>query len=368
MKSELLLNRYRLVEDPVEGKFTDNFKAYDTQMERFVLIKKIKTKPKTAYRALREAHTASLIKHPNILRVYDFLKNEDNFYLTFELVKGILLSEILKNSIGLKTHQATAVAVQVCLALESAHLNNVIHRNITPSNIMILSSGRVKLMDLGVSRLLGPYGITPEGDFLGTISYMSPEQVSGNMVESSTDIFSLGSVLYEMFTGKPPFETETDKGMIFKTLNSNPIPPAKINSRVSEQLSQVVLKFLEKAPENRFSNIVEFRYKLERFLPADTSPSLILRPLALSNRSLKKSSFKITEQFKKTRYLIAPFVTFFFSLMAMRFFSFSSTSQVLLPLILLICGFVFPKTKIYSIVFSFALFVFSFLTPNLFYK
>lgn len=365
MKIELLLNRYKLTEYPVEKKFTYDFKAYDTQMERFVLIKKIKAKPKTAYRAIREAHTASLIKHPNILRVYDFLKDEDSFYLTFEFVEGILLSDVLKNSIRLNVNQAIAITVQVCLALESAHLNNVIHRNITPSSIIILSSGRVKLMDLGISRLLGPYGVTPEGDFLGTIPYMSPEQVSGDPIESSTDIFSLGSVLYEMLTEKPPFEAETDKGIVFKTLNSNPTPPAKINSRVSEQLSQVVLKSLEKSSENRFLNIIEFRYKLERFLPANISPSLILKPLALSNRSLKKSSFKITEQLKKTRYLIAPFATLFFSLTAMSFFSFPLALRILLPLVLLISGFIFPKTKKYFVIFSFAFFVLSFL---LFYK
>ncbi|MBI4744585.1 MAG: serine/threonine protein kinase [Actinobacteria bacterium] len=360
MKTDLLLNRYKLIEEPVREKFADVFRAYDTQMERLVLIKKIKAKPKTAYRAIREAHMASLIKHPNILQVYEFLKKDNDFYLTFELVEGLFLSEILKTSVRLKVSQAIAIAVQICLALESVHLNNIIHRNITPSTIKILPSGRVKLTNLGTSRLLGPYGITPEGDFLGTIPYMSPEQLSGELIDSSTDIFSLGVVLYEMLTTKLPFEAETDKGLVFKILNSNPVPPAKMNSHVPEQLSRIILKSLEKSPENRFPNIVEFRYKLERFLPPKITPALILKPLVSNKVSSNKSSFKVFKQLK-IKYVFIPFAAFVFNIMAIRNFSLPFLPWFLLAASLLVINIAFSKVKKHFFVFSFLLLAISFL-------
>ncbi|HAW60510.1 MAG TPA: hypothetical protein DCW86_03485 [Actinobacteria bacterium] len=301
MSEEVLLDRYQILDELGRGGFARVYKAFDARMERVVAIKQIPASSKTAPRALREARTVALLNHPNIVTLYEFEETEDYYYLIMEHLNGVVLADILDGG-QLTPEQSIAVAIQICQALECAHLNNVIHRDIKPENLMLLPDGRIKVMDFGISRLKTSPP-TREGDILGTLTYMSPEQAEGKLVDERTDIFSLGVVLYQVLTGESPFEAQTAGATIFKILNFDPPPPSELNKKVSRRLDTVVLKAIEKYPDDRFDTATEMRYKLERCLGPRVSPQKLLKPLARSGEMKRVEEIEIPpsgfEEFKE---------------------------------------------------------------------
>lgn len=281
MSEELILERYQVLDELGRGGSSRVYKAFDTHIERIVAIKEISAVSRTARRALREAKTTSLLNHPNIVTLYDFQESEGTYYLIMEYVEGLTLGEILAEGGSLIVDQSLAIAIQVALALECAHLNEVIHRDIKPDNLMLIGDGRIKVMDFGIARLKsGPASsITREGEIVGTLAYMSPEQVEGRYVDETTDVFSLGAVLYQMLTGASPFAAETPAAVIFKILHSTPRAPSELNPEVPPELDDVVLKALDRDPDERFETITEFRYKLERLQKTKASPQKLLKGL-----------------------------------------------------------------------------------------
>jgi len=281
MNEELLLSRYKILSKLGSGGFAEVYKAFDTRMERVVAIKRMPIGPKTAPRALREARTVALLNHPNIVTLFEFETTQDYYYLIMEFIEGITLQEVLTKDGQLSIDQSIAIVSQICQALECAHLNGIIHRDIKPENLMLLPDGRVKVMDFGIARLKNS-SLTREGDIVGTLPFMSPEQCNAEDVDERTDIFSLGVVLYQMLTGVSPFEAETTGAALFKILNSTPLHPAKINAKIPRGLSNAVLKSIEKDPEKRFETAAEMRYKIARYKSSSASAKKLLSPLFLS--------------------------------------------------------------------------------------
>lgn len=276
MPTNLLLDRYEILETIGRGGSSEILKAFDRRMERVVAIKAIPARKQTALRALREARTVALLNHPNIVTLYEFEETEEFYYLIMEFIEGITLQEYLRDNSMLEPEVAIAITIEVCQALENAHLNNVIHRDIKPANLMLLPDGRVKVMDFGVSRLKG-VPVTREGAIAGTFTYMSPEQAEGQLVDERSDVWSIGVVLYQMITGINPFDADTPATAVLKILNLDPEPPLDLNSKISAQLSKTILKALEKFPGDRFDLATDFRYKLERYRRSQQSPQTILR-------------------------------------------------------------------------------------------
>lgn len=275
MPDELLLNRYQLQETLGEGATSRVVKALDTRMERPVAIKIIPVGKHTAERALREARTTALLHHPNIVTVYEFERDEDNFYLIMEYVHGVSLETLVRKNPFLPEDVAVAIAVQVCQGLEAAHSNNIIHRDIKPANLMIMPSGRVRIMDFGISRLSW-VPITREGEIVGTFTYMSPEQSAGMLVDERSDVFSLGVILYEMLTGLNPFAADGAKATIFKIQNIEPEAVDSLNRSVSPGIAGVVMKALAKDPDDRYDLATDFRYKLERYRESSRNPERVV--------------------------------------------------------------------------------------------
>ena len=276
MTTELLLDRYEIIETIGRGGSSEIVKAFDSRMERVVAIKTIPASKKTALRAFREAKTVALLNHPNIVTLYEFEETEDNYYLIMEFIDGLTLEDYLIDKGPLDQELAIAIAIQVCVALENAHSNDVIHRDIKPANLMLLPDGRVKVMDFGVSRLKGR-PVTREGEISGTFSYMSPEQAKGELVDERSDVWSLGVVLNEMLTGANPFDAETPAAAVMKIVGHEPKNPSAVNPEINSKISAVVLKAISKYPEKRFDLATDIRYKLERYRGSGKSPKSILK-------------------------------------------------------------------------------------------
>ncbi len=175
---------------------------------------------------------------------------------------------------------AMAVAMNVCEALECAHTNDVIHRDIKPGNLRIMDDGRVKVMDFGIARLRSAAktsGITADGEIVGTFAYMSPEQSSGEQIDERSDIFSMGVLLYEMVTGRLPFEADTPAGTIYKIINDDPVPPAQLGPGISQVLSRAILRTLSKDPAERFASATEMKAAVERCRQSTEAPTAVIQ-------------------------------------------------------------------------------------------
>ncbi|MDP3014714.1 MAG: protein kinase, partial [Candidatus Subteraquimicrobiales bacterium] len=231
-------------------------------------------------RALKEARSTALLNHPNITTLYEFEETPDYYYLIMEHLEGAPLADILKVKGRLNQDESVSVAIQVCQALECAHANNIIHRDIKPENIVLLQDGRIKVMDFGISKLISPSVKEKDSLVEGTAAYMSPEQAKGEPMDERSDIFSLGTVLYEMLTGESPFGAETVSAAIFKILNTNPAPPSELVPEISRRVDEIVMKALSKNPDDRYESATGMRYKLERVLSAKMTPEKLLKPLA----------------------------------------------------------------------------------------
>jgi len=275
---ELLLNRYKILSKLGSGGFSDVYKAFDTRMERVVAIKQIHVDRHSAPRVLREARTVALLNHPNIVTLHEFEEDGDDCYLIMELIEGVPLSRILAQLAPLPGEEALVIAIQICRALEAAHQNGVIHRDIKPENVMVLYDGRLKVMDFGIARLKGT-AITTSGDIIGTFAYMSPEQARGEPVDEKSDIFSLGTVLYEMLTDSIPFNGETATETLNLVQNLEPHPPGEINPTITEETDMCVMRALQKVPEHRFTSAAEFRANLEKCRSSGRAAEKILSGL-----------------------------------------------------------------------------------------
>jgi len=266
--------RYQIIEELGKGGMGRVYKVMDLEINERVALKVIKPEVaedrSTIERFQNEIKFARKISHKNVCRMYHLSKERDTHYIVMEYVQGETLKSMIRMTRQLSIWTAVNIAKQVCEGLAEAHRLGVIHRDLKPQNVMIDQEGNTRIMDFGIARSLKTKGATAPGVMIGTPEYMSPEQVEGREADQRSDIYALGVILYEMLTGRLPFEGETPLSVALKHKNDIPLDPRKINSQIPEALSQAILKCLEKKKEKRYQSAEELLGELseiEKNLP-----------------------------------------------------------------------------------------------------
>jgi serine/threonine protein kinase len=272
------LLHYEILAEIGRGGMGVVYKARDTHLNRAVAIK-VLPPDKIAdlgrkQRFIQEAKAPSSLNHPNIVTIHDINSDSGTDFIVMEYVEGRTLGELLPPK-GLRPTAALKYALQIADALAKAHGASILHRDLKPSNIMVTDEGRIKLLDFGLAKLLDrpdTAGVattftaapcTEEGIVLGTVAYMSPEQAEGRKLDARSDIFSFGSVLYELVTGQRPFQGESQLSTLSKILNEDPTPPTRIAAGVPPELERIVLRCLRKDPSRRYQTMADLKVVLE---------------------------------------------------------------------------------------------------------
>lgn len=267
-RGTIFADRYEIIEELGKGGMGKVYKVLDKEVNAKIALKFIKPEiaadKKTIERFRNELKTARDISHKNICRMYDLNKEEGSYYITMEYVEGQDLKSLIRQTGQLAVPTTLSIAKQVCEGLSEAHKMGTVHRDLKPSNIMIDREGNVRIMDFGIARSLKGKGLTGEGMMIGTPEYMSPEQVEGKEVDQRSDIYSLGVILYEMVTGRVPFEGETPLGIAMKHKSEIPKNPGEINAQIPEDLSRMILKCMEKDKGNRYQSAGDVLTELEK--------------------------------------------------------------------------------------------------------
>jgi len=253
------LGRYRIIDELGRGAMGIVYKAEDPVLDRPLAIKTIfmpvdeQDRQEYEGRFNQEARAAGRLSHPGIVTIYDVGREGEMLYMAMELLEGVDLAERASKR-RFTVAETLGVASQIADALAFAHDRGVVHRDIKPPNIMIVGEDRIKLMDFGIARMLQSDLKTQTGVMLGTPRYMSPEQVSGRPTDHRSDIFSLGTVLYEMLTGSKLYAGDDPSEVIYNVVDMRPVPPSYINRQVPAMLDLVVAKALEKDPDARYQD------------------------------------------------------------------------------------------------------------------
>lgn len=216
----------------------------------------------------REAQAAANLNHPNVVALYDYGADDETYFIVMEFIDGRSLADVITTDGPLLPERAAEIASDVAKALERAHNNGLVHRDVKPGNIMITSSGQTKVTDFGIARALvgdNEQTMTQTGMVIGTAAYLSPEQAQGNKVDGRSDVYSLGIVLHEMLTGSAPFSGDTPLAVAYKHVRENPPAPSSINPDVPPALDAITMKALAKNPDNRYSTAHEMHEDLQRF-------------------------------------------------------------------------------------------------------
>ncbi len=260
---QLIKERYKIVELLGEGGMAFVYKAKDMQLERMVAIKTLKPNyvEQTTFveRFKREAQTAANLNHPNIVQIFDWGIEEEPYFV-MEYIEGNTLTSIISNRKTISLSDVLFIGAQVANGLQAAHSQGLVHRDIKPGNIMITPGGKVKVTDFGIVSIKDEESdITKTGSILGTASYISPEQAQGKAVSVESDLYSLGTVLYELITGRPPFEAESPIATATKHLTEKPEKPSKYRKDLPRGIENAVLKLLHKTPKDRFKTAEDLR-------------------------------------------------------------------------------------------------------------
>jgi serine/threonine-protein kinase len=275
--------RYEIVGELGRGAMGVVYKAVDPVIGRTVAVKTIRlseegtglSRPELLTRFQTEARAAGLLTHPNIVVVFDAGEEDGLYYITMELVEGKSLQALLDAGHAFPLPRTLRIMEQTCSALQFAHERNVIHRDIKPANLMLTADDTVKVTDFGTAKILQFGTVQQTAHVMGTPSYMSPEQVKGRAVDGRSDIFSLGVMLYEMVTNEKPFPGQNITTVIYKIVNEDPVPPRQVNPTIHPGISAVVMRALEKEPDQRYQNCREMLEDLRNYrsiAPASGNP------------------------------------------------------------------------------------------------
>lgn len=278
---QALAGRYQLTAHVARGGMADVFEANDLMLDRRVAVKilhrQFASTETFVARFRKEAQAAANLSHPNIVSIYDWGEEDGTYFIVMELIAGRSLRDILKSEVVLLPRRATEIAVEVASALEVAHRNRVIHRDNKPGNILLAGDGTVKVTDFGVARAWDDsQELTRTGSVIGTATYFSPEQARGEPADGRSDIYSLGVVLFEMLTGRPPFVGESPVSVAYQHVTVEPPAPSSLNPDIPTELDAIVGKALQKTPDLRYQSADEIRRDLLLFLrgeaPAAAAP------------------------------------------------------------------------------------------------
>jgi serine/threonine-protein kinase len=259
--------RYSIISRIGAGGMAEVYCAEDLQLGRRVALKLLNPRfaadPDFVERFRREARNAAGLQHPNVVGIYDRGEWNGTYYIAMEYLEGRSLKEILAQGGPLEPARAIAIVIQVLRASRFAHQRGVIHRDIKPHNVIVDAEGRAKVTDFGIARK-GVSDITETGSIMGTAQYLSPEQAQGHAVSAQSDLYSIGIMLYELLTGRVPFVGDSAVTIALKQVSEAPVPPSAYNPAVPQDLDAVVLRALEKDPEDRFADADEFIGALEQ--------------------------------------------------------------------------------------------------------
>ena len=244
--------------DPIgEGAMGVVWKAYDPVLRRYVALKLLSTRvgknANMRERFLREARAAGVLQHPNIVTVYDAGEDRGELFIAMEMVEGRDLSDMIASSDPLALERKLDIAIEVLEGLHYAHQRGVIHRDVKPSNVRIMPDGRAKIMDFGIARLQSG-DVEGSGAIVGTPTYMAPEQITNGAITPATDVFAVGCLLYELLSYRKPFEGETVHGVLYQVLTTDPKPLRTMAPSIPAALERVVMKAINKVPEDRYEN------------------------------------------------------------------------------------------------------------------
>ena len=292
----MLGQRYEIGEMIGRGGMAEVYRAQDLRLGRRVAVKILRpalaSDPSFHQRFRREAHSAAGLNHPNIVAVYD--TGEDMLatdhgnvtvpFIVMEYVDGVTLRQLETGGRRLLPERALEITSGVLAALDYSHRHGIVHRDIKPANVMITPGGEVKVMDFGIARALASQGqtLTATSAVMGTAQYLSPEQARGEVVDARSDLYSTGCMLYELLTGRPPFTGESPVSVAYQHVSEQPIPPSQVDPAVPESVDAIVMKALQKDPNDRYQSATEFREDIERAISGApvTAPVPVVAPAA----------------------------------------------------------------------------------------
>jgi len=261
-KGSTIAERYTIIEELGRGGMGVVYKAEDTKLRRTVALKFLPSElthiPEVHERFMREAQAAGALDHPNICTVYEFDQADETSFISMAYIEGQSLKKKIESG-PLELEEALNMAMQVAEGLQEAHKKGVVHRDIKSANIMVTDRGQAKIMDFGLARTAERTLITKEGTTMGTVAYMSPEQARGDTLDQRTDIWSLGVVLYELLSGKLPFQGEHDQTVIYSILNKEPESLLRVRPGLAPELEHIVFQALTKKTADRYKSMEEFR-------------------------------------------------------------------------------------------------------------
>ena len=273
----VLGDRYEIHRHIARGGMAQVYLARDRSLDRPVAVKELvpefATDPSFVERFRREAQSAAKLTHPNIVAVYDWGTQDGTYFIVMEYVDGPSLSQVIRADGALHPRRAAEIASEVAAALGFAHSQGVVHRDIKPGNVLLTATGQAKVADFGIARALSSADeeLTQTGSVMGTATYFSPEQAQGLAVDARADLYSLGVVLYEMVTGRPPFSGDSPLAIAYKHVQDPPPRPSTLVPDVPVGLEAIIMKLLQKQPDNRYASAQDLRSDLNRFLSGEST-------------------------------------------------------------------------------------------------
>ena len=270
MVGQILGNRYELLEKIGGGGMAEVYKAKCRLLNRFVAVKILRSDftndEEFVKRFIIEAQSAASLSHPNIVPIYDVGKDDNIHYIVMEFINGITLKQHVVNNGHLEWEEAINVSIQVCSAIEHAHKNNIVHRDIKPHNILMTEDGVAKVTDFGIARAITSSTITMVGSTIGSVHYFSPEQARGGYIDEKSDLYSLGIALYEMVTGRLPYDGDTPVAVALKHIQDIARAPKEINENIPDGINEIINKAIRKDQNRRYQNASEMLRDLYRVL------------------------------------------------------------------------------------------------------
>ena len=254
-------SRYEILEKIGNGGMATVYKAKCHVLNRYVAVKVLKEEFTTDEEFIRrfnvEAQSAAGLTHPNIVSVYDVGHEDGIYYIVMELIQGKTLKQIINEDGALPWKWSVNIAIQIASALEAAHKNNIVHRDIKPHNIIITEDGVAKVTDFGIAKAVSNSTITAFGTTIGSVHYFSPEHAKGSYTDAKSDLYSLGVVMYEMLTGRVPFDADTPVSIALKHMQEKAVEPIKLNPSIPFAVNQIILKAMQKEPSMRYQSATE---------------------------------------------------------------------------------------------------------------